>query len=249
MINLDPKLVDQETIRKQKRKRMLQLAAVPIAILALLFVLSVRQVIYNVLYRISVDNGAGLANAVTQMQLFSNYAEPYIAHYNEGILRLKNGEYARAEQSFNSAINNNPPVERQCAVYNNLAISIEMQADEYVKSYTYDTAIEYYLRAKSILTSNGCASDSENADATDEKSQESNERIAKKQTSAVAAKNKITESSESSQSDTPAPSQEELEKIKQMQSNSYSELNKLRNGIGNSSSNGGGGYYTNPTPW
>ena len=81
MIDLDPKLVDQETVRKQKRKRLLKMAILPCILIVLLALMTLRQSFYNMFFSLAIkDNEPGFANVLTQMQLFANYAEPYIEH-------------------------------------------------------------------------------------------------------------------------------------------------------------------------
>ena len=219
MIDLDPKLVDQETVRKQKRKRLLKMAILPCILIVLLALMALRQSFYNMFFNLAIKNNEpGFANVLTQMQLFANYAEPYIAHYNEGIVKLKNGNYSEAEQSFRTSLENDPPEAVLCDIYNNLAVSIELSADELVKTNTYESAIELYTQSESILYSSGCASKNDN-ESKHEKSEETSKRVSEKRSGAIAKKNAFTNNSGLGSNDAnQAIDDEAIEDIKNKQS-------------------------------
>ncbi len=243
MINLDPKLVDQETIRKNKRKHMLKLAALPCALILLLALMAFRQSIYNGFFGLIIKNNeTGFANILTQMQLFSNYAEPYIAHYNEGIIRLKDDRYAEAEQSFRASLEKNPPADKVCNIYNNLAISLEMQGDELSKVNSYDQAISFYTQAESVLLSSGCATRDD--EVKHEKAQESKERTSEKRAEAIAKKNEFTSSGGSGLgTNSESVDEETIQEIKENQSKYNSQAGQIHNALGSPPSN------PSTTPW
>lgn len=247
MINLDPKLVDQETIRKNKRKRLLKIAALPCVLLLILTLMAARQSSYNAFFGLVIKNNeTGFANILTQMQIFANYAEPHIAHYNEGIIRLKNRQYTEAEQSFRTSLENDPPERAVCDIYNNLAISMELQADELVKTKTYEKAIELYTHAESILISSGCGSNEDNK--KHEKSNATAERVSEKRSEAIANKNKFSGSAGAGSNQGGTSIDEgTLKKIKESQSMSNSGAINVRNSLGKD----GFSYKPNhiSTPW
>lgn len=244
MIDLDPKIVDQEKIRKDKRKHMLKIAILPGVLLIVLFLMAFRQSFYNVLFSAAVKtNDAGFGNALTQMQLFSNYAEPYIAHYNEGIMRLKSGDYEGAEQSFRTSLKNDPPEEKLCDIYNNIAVSLELRADELVKTSTYNTAIELYTQGESMLYSSGCASRNDDEEPKDVKSDETSERISEKRSEAIAKMNAFTNNGSSNSTDNrQAIDDTTINDIKKKQREQASSIPSIRNELGNDGTE-------STTPW
>jgi hypothetical protein len=67
----------------------------------------------------------------------ANWFEPYLPHLSEGTALLQQGEDAAAEEELRLALDEwtsrsdlNAPMHAQCKILNNLAISIERQADE-----------------------------------------------------------------------------------------------------------------------
>ena len=67
----------------------------------------------------------------------ANWFEPYLPHLSEGTALLQQGEDAAAEEELRVALDEwtsrsdlNAPMHAQCKILNNLAISIERQADE-----------------------------------------------------------------------------------------------------------------------
>ena len=67
---------------------------------------------------------------------FANWYEPYLPHMSEGTSLLQQGEDAAAEAELRASLDEwnehsdlNSPMHAQCKIINNLAISIERQAD------------------------------------------------------------------------------------------------------------------------
>ena len=67
----------------------------------------------------------------------ANWFEPYLPHLSEGTALLQQGEDAAAEEELRVALDEwtshsdlNAPMHAQCKILNNLAISIERQADD-----------------------------------------------------------------------------------------------------------------------
>ncbi len=68
----------------------------------------------------------------------ANWFEPYLPHLTEGTDLLQQGKNAEAEEELRISLQewqsgsdlNQPPLHAQCKIINNLAISIERQADE-----------------------------------------------------------------------------------------------------------------------
>lgn len=244
MINLDPGLVDQNRVRKDRRKRLFRTALLPLIILLIAAILFLRPGIYNIIMSVSYGNkNYGVSESVSNMQTFLNTFETYIADYNRGVSNLKLSEYAQAESDFENSLTKNPPTEMLCKIYINLSYSIEMQADHLANLGSYDKSIEMYNRAESVLYSNGCAGKN-NGPGKDRNADTAKERIGEKREG--AAREMAGEMSQEGENEgTGDPLSEELlDDIKKNNQNNSSVQQDLRNrtgriyGQGNGSNSG-----------
>lgn len=184
MLNLNPELVNQDKIRKARRKRMLKIAALPCFILFLCSLFIFRIGVFNIVYGVSYDNqNYDVANSMTDFQGLGNIITPYLKYYDGGVAKLNNQDYEGAENDFRSSLKENPPVDVLCKVYVNLSLSIEFQADEKYRAENYEDALVLYTKARSTLYSNGCVdknADDKKDDSKDAKAKEAVERIDRK---------------------------------------------------------------------
>ena len=92
MINLDLNKLDQDKIRKQKRKKLLLISIAPCIILLVLGVFFLRPAITMMLYNMNYSgkNYKG-AESVADTQNFLNIIEPYIADYQIGTAMIQDG--------------------------------------------------------------------------------------------------------------------------------------------------------------
>lgn len=158
MINLDPSLLDQDKVRKEKRKELLRLYLIPIVLFLVISLFFLSTWIYNLVYMISYSNSNfPIARDFTETRFLMNILEPYIPDYNQGVAHMRMGDFKKAEASFKKSIENNPPESKICKVYENYSLSVEKQADELRAGGRYGEAIQLYYSAESILYSNGCA--------------------------------------------------------------------------------------------
>ncbi len=163
MLNLNPELVDQDKIRKIKRKQLLKYAFVPCLLLLLASAFVFRIGIFNIVYGVSYTNqNFDIANAMTDFQGVGNVIMPYIKYFDGGVAKLRNLHFVEAEKDFRASLKENPPADILCSIYTNLSLSIEFQADEKFNNGQYDDALVLYGKAQSTLYSNGCASKDEN---------------------------------------------------------------------------------------
>lgn len=126
-----------------KRLRLVRLIvfavlALPVLLLALLTVRFVSMPITQATHQSAYQDGdyPGAIERLAPVQVV-NWFEPYLPHLSEGTDLLQMGEDAAAEAELRTALdtwNNgsdlNQPLHAQCKIINNLAISIERQADE-----------------------------------------------------------------------------------------------------------------------
>ena len=89
------------------------------------------------------------------------FGENEVAPYNVGSVAYENEDYQQAEYYFTKALQQSPPMERECSTRINLALSIlhqypfaimDMQDREQVEK-----ALEVLYKARGVLTANGCA--------------------------------------------------------------------------------------------
>ena len=197
MINLDPALLDRDKVRKEHRKHLLHLCLAPMIILLVISLFFLSSWFYKFVYFVSYNNNNfPIARDITETRFLINILEPYIPDYNQGVALMRMGEFKKAEQSFEKSIENNPPADRICAVYENLSLSVEKQADSAKIGGQYGNAIELYSYAQSILVSSGCAGEA-NTDGKSYKSDVANSRISESKKEAIDEMNNTPDDSDS----------------------------------------------------
>src|SRR5699024_10960994 len=112
--------------------------ALPLPLLALLTMKFVALPITPATHQSAYEDGnyPGAIERLAPVQL-ANWYEPYLPHLSEGTDLLQMGQNAEAEAELRTALEKwntgsdlNQPLHAQCKIINNLAISIERQADE-----------------------------------------------------------------------------------------------------------------------
>jgi tetratricopeptide (TPR) repeat protein len=187
MINLDPGIVDQNKVRKQKRKQLFRTALIPIIVLVISAIIFLRPGIYNVITSIG-DNNSNFRlvrdMSSTQASIL-NFFESYIADYNMGVSNIRLSNFEEAEKNFESALSKNPPESMLCKIYVNLSYSVEAQADKAANSSDYERAIELYNRSESLLYNNNCASNKAGVTGSDQNADSAKARIDEKRQNAA----------------------------------------------------------------
>ena len=190
MINLDPAIVDQEKVRKQRRKKLFKITFAPIILFAAAGAFFLRPGFFNIifpaLYSNSDSNGA---ITTSQLQKGLNVIEPYIAYYNAGTAYIKASRGKEAEEELTQSIHNNPPEDKICQVRVNLSYSIELQADKALEEKSNDQALVLLNRAEGVLYEDNCASRQSESQAKDENAERAKERISQKRNNIVSAIN------------------------------------------------------------
>ena len=112
--------------------------ALPILLLGLLAIKFVSMPITQSMHHSAYQDG-DYATAIERLApvQVANWFEPYLPHLSEGTDLLQQGENAAAEEELTIALQKwegasdlNQPLHAMCKIRNNLAISIERQADE-----------------------------------------------------------------------------------------------------------------------
>ncbi len=91
---------------------------------------------------------------------FLGFTQPYINHFNKGNICYKLGDYEKAKQEYQMALNLRPSDPYDCKVRVNYALShvTPIDVDE-IDEDNYEEIIEICETAKSILSENGCATE------------------------------------------------------------------------------------------
>ena len=193
MIDLDPAILDQESIRKKRRKKMLLIALAPIIILILASMLFLRPGAFNILFSSAYkQSDASGAISISQFHKNLNIIERYIAPFDAGTAYLKDGDGENAEIEFRDSLQNDPPKDMICQIRVNLSYSIELQADKAKNKGNYEDSLILYNKAEGVLYEDNCASkqaSSESEGETDEKAEEAKRRISEKRSAAVSSLN------------------------------------------------------------
>lgn len=191
MINLDPSIIDQDSVRKKRRKKMLLAALGPVIVLVIIGIFCIRPSTFDVLYRINYNNAADVNIGLSGMQKFANIIEPYIAYYDSGTAYIRNNEGAKAEADLRESLRQNPPYEKLCQIRVNLSYSIEIQADEASILAKYDQALLLYNRAEGVLYEGNCVNRISPQNSLDKNAATAQNRISKKRGSTVEKMNGV----------------------------------------------------------
>ena len=158
MLNLNPELVDQDKIRKAKRKRLLKYVSAPCILLLIASAFILRVGVFNIVYSVSYNNqNFEVADSMADFQGIGNVITPFLKYYDGGVAKLKRGLLKEAEDAFRASLKENPPADVICKINTNLSLSIEMQADKAFNSDRFDDALVLYGKAQSTLYANDCA--------------------------------------------------------------------------------------------
>jgi len=197
MLNLDPRLVDQDKIRHEKRKKFFRIAVIPLIFLFIIAVFFLRTGVYDAVLSVGYNNGNyEMPKTFSSLQAFVNIIEPYLTYYNRGHLKLLTAktidDLTSAEDDFQESLKNNPPEVQLCSIYVDLSYTLELEGDLSVESKDYDKAVILYNRAESILYENNCATkDSSSKAGKDELAKKAKERIEEKRKYAIDAMNNV----------------------------------------------------------
>lgn len=83
---------------------------------------------------------------------YSNFFEPWVAHYNSGTAYAANKDYNNAVQEFKTALTLTDTQANVCKIDSNLAIAYEKQGDEATKQGDKPTATEKYSLSLQVIS-------------------------------------------------------------------------------------------------
>lgn len=238
MLDLNPELVDQDHIRKLRRKRLLKIAFLPTLILILIGVFFLRTTFFNIVYSLSFENqNYNTAKFLADEQKVGNIIAPYVAYFDTGTINLKREQFKEAEESFRETLRNNPPKEILCQVYVNLSLSIEKQADKLSDDENYEDALVLYNSAQSVLYENDCADKNDPDESKDKKARAADSRLSNKRSQVVAYMNYIEQVNDGDDGDggNTSPLSDESKKNIHENQNPEKVIDNIRNrGFGSS---------------
>ena len=151
-----------------------------IAIICILALLVCGKQAFNYFYNESViDKYNNEEYSVSLDALtFLNIFQPYIVHYNEGNIKYQNSDYEGAIESYNKALELDPPKDEECSIRINLALAMVYKLGEaYAEPENVENSIAVLKDAKAVLLAEGCAT--EEGDGHSETAEELKEEIEK----------------------------------------------------------------------
>ena len=236
MINLDPAIIDQEKVRKTRRKQLFKFALIPLSLLIILSAVFLRPGIYNILMSFSYNNKNYSSSA--SLSKNQSVANPFEVHLQK---------YSDAEANFEKSADLNPPDEMICKINVNLSYSIEKQADALTVQEEYLEAITRYNIAMSKLYNDGCLSDG--LDSKDANAEDARDRIEQKIAEANRAMNGTEGNDDSNQSTGNAPSMDDIKEVIDNSLNSSNDLRVMRDKTGKNGNTPPTAPAENSYPW
>lgn len=257
MINLDPSLINQDEVRKKRRKKLMLYAALPVVILFTAGLFFIRPGVFNVMYNINYDNEkAGFLIFISNLQTKANIIEPYIAHYDAGTAYIKDNDGKKAEEELRESLRENPPSDKVCQVRTNLSYSIEMQADQEEIQMHYSEALLLYSTAEGVLYGDNCASkttsssNAANKASYDKKAEAAKERISQKRGKITSRMNGQSDDNQDPDSNRDTQINEgQLQELRGNLMNGMDIQNFTRQQQYGSGSGSGGGWYSRTPHW
>lgn len=90
------------------------------------------------------------------------FTQPYIEPYNKGNIYFQKGNYEKAIEEYQKALEKNPPHDRECMIRINLALAMVTPINpEEVTEDNLEETINILEEAKDVLTIHGCANEND----------------------------------------------------------------------------------------
>ena len=152
-----------------------------IVVYIILIFATIKLLYNNIENNILIDkykNGEYSENEAKALTNF-DFSQNYVANYNYGNILYNNGEYEKAIEQYDNALDGFIPKDKECNIRINYALSIckTVQVDE-DDANSIEEAIEKYESAIDILTEKGCANRND-SNGHNEKAQQLKEDIQK----------------------------------------------------------------------
>lgn len=150
-------------------------------IIAIYIILIIMLVIFMYRYLVNekfislYENGEYEEENIESLSLL-NINEPYIYYYNLGNIYYKNGDFDKAIESYEKALELNKAKEKECDIRINLALAkLEKIDDDYNQEENIDETIDILDDAREVLLEEDCAT--EDGDGHNSEAQELKEDI------------------------------------------------------------------------
>ena len=129
-----------------------------IILLKLLFTFTINQIVIQDYYNQKMDK------ELIHILKKTNINEPYIVYYNEGNIYFQEKNYKKALQSYEKAIEKNPPIKRKCDIRINMSITLL----ENIKTTKKDELLKKLQEARENLYLDHCADEEDNSGESEE---------------------------------------------------------------------------------
>lgn len=120
------------------------------------------ELVFNYAYNAIVIyryNQSDYTSGVELLTIF-NWNEPYVAYYNQGNIYYQNESYVNAIESYEKALELNPPKEKECSIRINLALAmLATMGEDYAEPENVESSLEVLRAAKEVLLEEDCATE------------------------------------------------------------------------------------------
>lgn len=144
-----------EEINQTRRKvrRIILLISIPFLAIICLFGYKVYEMNMNaeIAAKAYAEKNYGRSIEASKKE-FSNFFEPWLAHYNAGTAYAGNKDYDNAADEFKTALTLTDTEANVCKIDSNLAIVYEKQGDEATKKGDQPTATEKYSLSLQVIS-------------------------------------------------------------------------------------------------
>lgn len=203
--------MDFDAIRHRLRKRLLVWSTLPVAIILIISIWLVGPFILN---KLSITNYyshnyQSAKNLIDPVAIFS--LQKYIFLFNMGTIDSRLGNFNNAENELKQSIAY-APENKVCSIEQNLALTEEAHANNFMQNNDPKNAITYYINALTIIGENQSCFTNPNI----------RKRIEKEKQSAIAAEQLKQGAQGSNNQNNQAPSQSQQQQLEQ--SNQQAQL-------------------------
>lgn len=120
------------------------------------------ELVFNYVYNAIVIyryNQSDYSSGTEPLTVF-NWNEPYVVYYNQGNIYYKNESYADAIESYEKALELNPPKEKECSIRINLALAmLATMEEDYAAPDNVEASLEILRAAQDVLLEEDCATE------------------------------------------------------------------------------------------
>ena len=134
-----------------------------IKILLIIFIIVFLKLIYSYTvnsFIISNYNSDVYNTKIVKLLYFGNFPESYVAHYNEGNILYRKGNYKKALTKYKKALKKNPPKGKKCDIRINMSLSMLKLIDS---NNDNKTILKELKEARENLYNHHCADENDDS--------------------------------------------------------------------------------------